>query len=752
MNTASRRDFAKSLGGLFLGFSFTGSAAVELLTAAPESAAVPPPNRLDSWIRIDASGTVTVFADKVDIGTGIETALGQIVAEELDIPLSRVYFVMGDTARTPDQGGTGGSLGIMLGAPPLRNVAATARFLLVQRAAVLLSVPAAHLVVKDGVVSVASDPSNKVSYGVLAASEPLNDELKVTGAGASTAVQGKGTPKLPAAYSLVGTSQLRVDLPAKLFGTFKWVTDVRVEGMLHARAIRPSGVATDLVGVDDAAAKRIPGFVKTVVKGNFVAVVAQSEWAAVRASRAIRATWKPGIALPADLYQHMRTVTPKATRIQPAKGDAASALSNAAKKITASYDYPFHSHATMGPGCAVADFKADGITTIWTGMQKTHAGQKGLAAVLGIPPERLRLIWMQDAGSYGRCGHEDAASDAAVLSQAIGKPVRVQFSRADLTAWGSKGPAGAFDCVGALNAGGDVTAIQFTSHVFSGNEVNYVPQDAGGFLTAQLTGSANVPGGDELVQWGGESAQYNFPNISSVSHVVPPFAPTGSPLRTAHIRDPGGPMAAFAIESFMDELAAAAGADPVQFRLKYLTDPRAKAVIQAAADKAGWETRPSPKTAGSEIVTGRGIAFGVRLGSRVATVAEVEVDRKTGTIRVKKLTCAHDCGLIINPEGIRAQIQGNLMQSMSRALFEEVRFDETKVTSVDWNTYPIAMSQDTPEMEIVLINHPEVPSSGAGEPSTRPTAAAIANAIFDATGERRRRVPLARGQNPKNAR
>jgi nicotinate dehydrogenase subunit B len=312
-----------------------------------------------------------------------------------------------------------------------------------------------------------------------------------------------------------------------------------------------------------------------------------------------------------------------------------------------------------------------------------------------------------------------------------------------MTAWGSKGPAGAFDIVAGLDAQGKVTAVQFTSHVFSGNEVNYVPQDAGGFLTAQLMGVSNVPGGDEFSQWGGESAQYDFPNVSSVSHIVPPFTPAGSPLRTAHIRDPGGPMTAFAIESFIDELAHAGGADPVEFRLGYLADPRAKAVIQAAADKAGWDRRPSPKArASGDVATGRGIAFGVRLGSRAATVAQVEVNRSTAAIRVTRLVCAHDCGLIINPDGVRNQIRGNLMQSLSRAMFEEVRFDRTKVTSVDWSTYPVAKAGDVPEIDVVLINHPELASSGAGEPSTRPTAAAINNAIFDAVGVRLRRAPL----------
>jgi nicotinate dehydrogenase subunit B len=273
--------------------------------------------------------------------------------------------------------------------------------------------------------------------------------------------------------------------------------------------------------------------------------------------------------------------------------------------------------------------------------------------------------------------------------------------------------------------------------------VNYVPQDAGGFLTAQLMGTPNTSGTDEFCQWAGETAQYDFPNISSVSHIVPPVVAAGSPLRTAHIRDPGGPMTAFAIESFIDELAYSAGADPVEFRLAHLADARAKAVIQAAADKAKWDRRPSPgpQTTG-DVATGRGIAFGVRLGSRVATVAEVEVNRKSGVIRVKRLVCAHDCSLIINPDGLRNQILGNLVQSLSRALFEEVRFDRTKVTSVDWSTYPIAGAGDIPEIDLVLLNHPDVASSGAGEPATRSTAAAINNAIFDAIGVRLRRMPL----------
>jgi nicotinate dehydrogenase subunit B len=746
----SRREFVRDAGGLLIGFSLADATVLpRVLAASPEDAMkIPSPGRLDAWLRIEKDGLVRVFTGKVEIGMGVETGFAQIVAEELDVSPGRVRFVMGDTSMTTDQGGVGGSTSIMLGAKPLRNVAATARFLLLQLAGQHLGAPLEQLQVRDGIVSVQGDPSKSVSYGDLAGAADLNDALKVSGRGFALNVEGIGKPKDPASYRVVGKSLPRLDTAPKILGQWQYVTDVRVPGMLHGRVVRPARAGARLVSVDEDSVKQITGYVKTVVEGNFVGVVAESEWSAIRAAQALKVTWteaEPAFPAQAHLYDHMRTVAPKASKETLNRGDAAATLTSAARKIEATYESPFQSHATMGPGCAVADVHLDGLTTVWSGGQKPHALQQGFADLLRVAADKVRVIWVEDAGSYGRPGFEDAAADAVLLSRAIGKPVRVQWSREDMTAWGTKGPAVICDMTAGLDAQGGVSALRFTSRAFSGGEVMYLPSTAGNFLGAQLTGIPNTTGVDEFAQWGEECVGYTFPNVHADAHVVSAFLEAASPLRTTHLRDPEGPATTFATESFMDELAAAAGADPVEFRLRYLDDERLKAVLTKAAEKFGWDRRPSPKQpAGtSEIATGRGVALTLRGETRVATVAEVEVNRRTGAVRVKRFVCVHDCGLIINPEALRGTIAANLIQSLSRSLKEEVMFDETHVTSVDWNTYPVARASDIPDqVDIVLIDHPEIPPSGAGEPASRPTAAAIGNAIFDATGARVRRGPL----------
>ncbi len=745
----SRREFVRDAGGLLIGFSFLDAAVVpRVLAASPEDATKTiSPGQLDAWLHIEKDGTVRVFTGKVEIGMGVETGFAQIVAEELDVAPQRVQFVMGDTSTTSDQGGVGGSTSIALGAKPLRNVAATARFLLLQLAAQRLGAPVEQLEVRDGIVSVQDDSAKSVPYGDLAGATDLNDALKVSGRGFALNVEGIGKPKDPASYTVVGKPLPRVDMASKILGQWQYVTDVRVPGMLHGRVIRPVRAGAKLVSVDDARAKAINGYVKTVAEGNFVGVVAEIEWAAIRAAQALKVTWSaapPAFPAQTHLYDHMRTVAPKASKETLKRGDDAAAFANATKKIEATYESPFQSHATMGPGCAVADVHLDGLTTVWSGGQKPHALQQGFAELLRVPPEKVRVIWVEDAGSYGRPGFEDAAADAVLLSRAVGKPVRVQWSREDMTAWGTKGPAVICEMSAALDAHGEVSAFRFTSRAFSGGQVMFLPATAGNFLAAQLTGIPNTSGVDEFAQWGEECVAYAFPNVHANAHVVPALLEEASPLRTTHLRDPEGPATTFAAESFVDEVAAASKSDPVEFRLKYLDDDRLKAALKKAAEKFGWDPRPSPKRAGtSEIATGRGVAVALRGGTRVATVAEVEVNRRTGAVHVKRFVCAHDCGLIINPEALAGTVAANLVQSLSRTLKEEVTFDGIHVTSVDWNSYPVARASDIPEqVDITLINHPEIPPSGAGEPSSRPTAAAIANAIFDATGVRVRRGPL----------
>ncbi len=411
----TRREFVKDAGGLLIGFSLVDSAVLPRVFAASpaETITAPSPSRLDSWLRIDKEGLVHVFTGKTEIGMGVGTAYAQIVAEELDVPLDRVVMVMGDTATTADQGGVGGSTSIMLGAKPLRNASANARYLLTQMASQRLGVPANEIEVKDGVVRVKGDASKSVSYAELIGSGDLNDTLKVTGEGFGLNVQGPGKPKDPSTYTIVGKPVPREDLAPKILGHFKYVTDVRVPGMLHGRVIRPSGVGATFVSVDENSAKAIPGFVKTVVKGNFVGVVAENEWAAIQAAKALRVTWtEPKQAFPEqkDLYAHMRSVPVKASKETLKRGDAEAALSSAAKKVEASYEFPFQSHATMGPGCSVADVHTDGITTVWSGGQKPHALQKGYAELLRVPARRRardlggrrRLVWPPRLRGHGR--------------------------------------------------------------------------------------------------------------------------------------------------------------------------------------------------------------------------------------------------------------------------------------------------------------------------------------------------------------
>jgi nicotinate dehydrogenase subunit B len=741
MTSASRREFLTIGGGLLIGFRLGDSGFVPQLVAA--ETATPPPDRLDSWLRIGVDETIRVFTGKVDIGMGVQTGLMQIVAEELDVPVARVELIMGDTTTTPDQGGVGGSTSISAGGKPLRNAAAAARRLLEQLASERLRVSVERLEVVNGIVTVKGDASESVSYGALVNGHELTENLRVSGSGFAVNVEGGAKPKDPAGYRIVGQSVPRVDLPPKILGRAIYSTDVRVPGMLHGRVIRPASAGAKLIGVDDTAAKKIRGYVKTVTRGNFVGVVAENEWAAIRAAKEVKVSWSDaGDAFPDDLYQHMRSVKPKATRELTRQGDTPAAFARAAKKIDASYEWPFQAHATMGPGCAVADFRAGGVTTVWSGAQKPHALKQGLAQMLGVPEDRVRVVWVEAAGSYGRAGDEDVAADAALLSQAMGKPVRVEWSRADMTAWGGKGPAAIVDFAAAIDERGEVAAIEMISRAFSGTEIIPQANTAGNMLAGQLIGMPNTTAGDEYVQWGGSTYPYAIRNVRAVGHVLPALGESSSPMRAMHLRDPNGPAGTFAGESFIDELAAAAGVDAIEFRLRYIDDARAKAVLHAAAERAKWESRPSGKRATGEILNGRGIALALRGGTYVATIAEIEVNRQSGEIRVKRMICAHDCGLIVNPDALRGTIQANLIQSMSRALKEEVTFDRRKVTSADWNSYPIVRWRDVPQVEVILLNHPEVAPSGAGEPSSRPTAAAIHNALFDATGVRVRRVPL----------
>ena len=422
------------------------------------------------------------------------------------------------------------------------------------------------------------------------------------------------------------------------------------------------------------------------------------------------------------------------------EGPFNEAVARAARVIEAEYEYPFQSHASMGPGCAVADVQPDSAT-VWTGSQKAHAARDGVARLLKLPKDKVRAIWKPGPGSYGRNDAGDAAMDAAVMSRAVGRPVRVQGMRHEGLAWDPKGPAGIINMRAGLDAAGKVIAYRFAAKGFSAWGVSSSERHPSDTYAGQLTGWDKK----NRYNFGIPAESYNFPAKLTFWQAIPPLLDKASPLRTAHFRDPQGPQIHFASESFIDEIAASTGADPVEFRLRYVKSQRDAKVIREAANAAGWETRPSPKKKrdNGDVLTGRGISYAQRNRSTVAMVAEVEVNRKTGRVWVKRMVCAHDCGLIVNPAGLKKTIEGNIIQGMSRSLFEEVQFERDRVTSVDWESYPIIESKDVPEaIDIILINRPDAPPTGAGEPSTRPVPAAIANAIFDATGVRIRRAPF----------
>lgn len=728
----SRRDFLKTGGILIVSFSIPSTLLAQSGSAAekPKAPDKVPLDQLDSWLKIGADGTVQAFVGKVETGMGITTCFMQFVAEELDVPIERVKIVMSDTAVTPDQGGTGSSNGIVTGGEALRKAAAEARQFLLGLASARLGAPIEQLAVKDGVVSVQGQMGKQISYGEL-----------VGGQRFSINVSGQVKTKDPKDYRIVGQSVPREDIPPKVTGAYSYVVDVRVPRMLHGRVVRPPVMGANLMSVQEL---KIPGLVKVVSKKNFLGVVAEQEWQAVRAAQELKATWsEPASPFPnshEELYTAMRTMPIKSTRIGTNVGDVDAALAGAARKFEAEYEYPFQSHACMGPACAVADATKTGVT-IWFAGQKSNRLQKGIADLLGIAAEKVRVIWSPGPGSYGTNDADDAAADAALLSQTVGRPVRVQWMRADGTAWDPKGPPHVIRMRGGLDAKGNVVAWNFESRCFSGTLRAAGALKAGDTLAGQLLGIA-PPGADE---YGLAAEEYVFPNKRKTAHVLPWTQSLGTGLRTAHLRDPNGPQTVFASESFVDELAAAAGADPVEFRLRYLRDPRHIAVIKAAADKAGWARRPSPnRDTSGPIGKGRGIAYTLRNGAFLATIAEVEVNRHSGEVWVKRFVVAHDCGFIVNPDGLKGTIEANVIQSASRALYEEVQFDSKTVKSVDWITYPtMDITQVPEEIETVLLNNTaEMPSKGAGEPATRPTAAAIANAIFDATGARLRRVPF----------
>jgi CO/xanthine dehydrogenase Mo-binding subunit len=728
MNTLDRRQFLQASGAglLLVQFSFSELAmAAAPQTLAPAKSVAK--DALDTWLSIGRDNQVTIYVGKVDLGTGTKTALAQIAAEELSVPFENIHMVMGDTGTTPDQWMTGAALTIQQGGSELRVATASARAALIDRAAKQWQVPASQLKAVNGHVVDASNAERKLSYSAL------------IGSGFELKVDPKAALKPHTEYAVVGQPIPRVDIPAKVTGEHPYVHDFKLPGMLHARVIRSTQMGARLASVDDRAARQVNGFVRTVRQGDFLAVVCKTEWAAVKAARAMSVQWTPGPDLPAKngLDAHWRSLPLAKQETSQKAGQVDVALKSAAQSIKASYHFTVQTHASIGPSCAVAQYE-NGQLVVWSASQATHSMQHELSVITRLPPERIRLVYLDGSGCYGRNGHEDASADAALIAIALGQPVRVQWMRQDETALAPKSPPRSIDLEAALDANGNLVGWKGDFYIALNHIQAFKPLDFP-LLSATETGVPR-PGNWVGFLFQNAGAPYAVPHIEvTTKHVAQTF------LRSAHLRSPGRIENSFANESFMDEVAHLAGADAAEFRLRHLQDPRAKDVIQAATQAAGWVARPSASIAPpSRLAKGRGISY-VRYNNAityVATVAEVEVDRQSGTVKVLRLVVAHDCGQMINPDGVLNQIQGGAIQTVSRTLMEDVRWNGSQIESVDWATYPILRFGQVPKVEAVLINRPGQPSWGAGEQTPTTIPAAIANAIFDATGARLRQIPF----------
>jgi nicotinate dehydrogenase subunit B len=708
-----RREFLKGAGALVVSFS------IPTFSQAQADAKL---QQLDAWLAVGADGKVTVYCGKVELGTGVETALSQIVAEELDVPFEWISMLMGDTALCPDQGPTVGSQSIYRAGPQLRQTAAEARQMLLEMASAQLGGDAAQLSTADGYV--ATPDGRRVSYAELVGGRKLK-----------RALSGAAKPKSPDRHAVVGKPIPRVDLPGKVFGTHVYVQNLRMRGMLHGRVVRPPMPEARLERVDEASVKSLPGNVRVVMKGNFVGVVADREEQAIRAARALKVQWQQGVELPKmeDMPAFTRG-TPARESVLAATGGVDAALSAAAKSFKAQYYVPHQMHASIGASCAIASVTAEGAT-LWSPTQSSFNLRDSIAIVLGMPREQVRLVWVEGSGCYGHNGADDVTADAALMSQAVGKPVRVQWMRHDEHGNEPKGAAMVMEVAGALDPQGNVIAwdYQVWSPGHAGRPSANGPGNTLAGAELGLPDLLGPAGADRNAR-----PTYVFPNSRIRLHLL-----QSTVLRVSSLRGLGSPQNTFANESFIDELAHAAGADPIEFRIRHLKDERAIAVLEAAARLAQWSPRPAARGGGPG--EGRGVAFVHydNYSGYAAIAIQVRVDRASGKVSVGRVVAAHDCGLIVNPDGLKNQIEGNIVQTLSRALLESVKFDTAKVTSLDWTGYPILRFSDVPrEIAIALINRPDKPSVGAGEPAAAPVMAAVANAIFDATGVRLRSVPF----------
>jgi CO/xanthine dehydrogenase Mo-binding subunit len=735
-------------GALTVGFALAGfatNASAQPARIAGPAARVVDPGQVDSYLTLNADGTATLFTGKVDLGQGLRIALRQMCAEELGIAPARIKYVEGDTALCPDQGRTAGSNGIQRGGVQIRQAAATARQALIEIAAKHLGHKPEDLMAADGQVRPRLGGEG-IAYARLLDGKQFNLRL-----------DPKAPLKKPQDFVYIGKPLSRPDVPAKCTGSHIFVHDFTLPNMLHARVVRPPAIGARLNAVDEGSIKDIPG-AKTVRIENFLAVVAEDEWNCVRALRALKTQWSEWAGLPEQsaLIETLRAASASQEVIEN-RGERLAQLPVGGRTLAASYFWPLQSHGSIGPSCAVADVRADGAT-IWTASQATHAYWPHFARTLGLPKERVRVVYLDGAGCYGMNGHEDAAVEAALLSKSVGRPVRVQWMREDEHGWDPKGPAQLLDIAGAIDAEGRI--LEWRTQM-------WVPQATKGLANTPLLApaAAGIPqphgiATGLITQNGGPPYAADHVNVA-VHWLKDPI------LRPSNIRAPGKVANSFAVESFFDELAAAGGFDPVDLRLRWLKDPRGIEVIKRVAARMNWQTRPSPGpdagAAGAGIAGAVGDAGAKRAGGAAGAVArgrgfsyvhykhnetyvamavELEIERASGRVNVERIVCAHDCGMIVNPDGVRAQVEGCILQTLSRTLMEEVKFDRARVTSTDWASYPILTFSQAPKLDIELIDRASERPLGAGEAAAPPLPAAVGNAVFDALGVRLRLVPF----------
>ena len=759
--SSSRRDFLKGSGALVVSLNLNTFPSDNAFAATGGADGAQGPyvdpdfRELDTWIVIHPDNSATFFVGKTDGGQGTGTAFRQMMCDELDIAFDKTSLIMGRTDTTPNQGGSGGSSAIEREGWPMRRVAAEARRVLVEMAGKHLGVPISELEVKNATVALSSDTTKFVTYAQLVGGKRFNIALTGKNIDATT---GQAEVKPVDKLRIVGHSPQRYDIPGKVDGSLTWAVDVKLPGMVHARNVRPPVAGAVLRSIDESSVTNIPGFLRVVSRGNYVAVVCEREEQAIRAARQLKVNWQPPATAPFPasdlLFDYMRRATPTSSGEPQVQGDTTSALAGASLVVEAEYEVPFQGHSAIGPAHALAD-PSDNQITIYSNDMKSYGLRNGVAQFLNMPPEQVRVVYMDGPQMYGRTAADDAGFEAAFLAHELGRPVRLQWMRNEETGWDTKGPAYVFKLRGGLDARGKLVALEYDACAVDYNHIGYNEPDT--VLIAQLMGrrpKSVAKGAAET-----PSTQYAIPNQRMTTRVVGLPLTFETPLRTGNLRDPNGPQVTFAFESFIDELATAAKTDPVKFRLDLLTDgheddafrrARSIAVIRAAAKAYGWDSRPSPKKpSADQILTGRGIAYTYRNRTIVAVIAEVEVNRLTGRVWAKRLVCAHDCGLVINPEGLRHTIECGMLHGLSRALWEEVRFDNEKITNVDWLSYPSLRHSDAPQtIDVVMVNGDPNPNRsdlapyGAGEASHKPLIAAVANAIHDATGVHLHRPPF----------